>query len=192
LIDGFLPPRQVQFPVRTSIAARIRSATSEIRAVLAEIDDITEKTAELQLQAQLETAKAQSAAQSKVHAELQRYRATLGELTPLVAAARVRADTIGRVTDPLLAWSDQLADLMEHKPTIEPWPTQAETSDELADLRKRETRAVQLLRAGLEEISSIVSSIKNARRRQANEPVLKTALATFVNASRRYKRAQAR
>jgi chromosome segregation ATPase len=164
LIDGFLPPRQAQFPARTSIAARVRSATSEIRAVLAEIDDIAEKTAELpKLQVQLEAVKAQSAAQSKVHAELQRYRATLEELTPLVAAARVRTDTIGRVTDPLLAWSEQLADLMEHKPTIAPWPTQAETSDELTDLRKRETKAVQLLRAGLEEISSIVSELDKKR-----------------------------
>jgi hypothetical protein len=58
---------------------------------------------------------------------------------------------------------------LEHKPIIEPWPTQAETSDELADLRRRETKAVQLLRAGLEEISSIVSELDKKRTTSSSQ-----------------------
>jgi hypothetical protein len=74
LVDGFLAPAQKQLSGESATAAKIRSATVEIRTLLAEIDDIAEKTAELpKLQAQLETLKAQTTAQSKVHKEIEEH-----------------------------------------------------------------------------------------------------------------------
>jgi hypothetical protein len=66
LVDGFLAP-EGQPPADSTGLARIRSATTEIRTLLAEIDDIAEKAAELpKLQSQLTTVKAQS----QVHKEI--------------------------------------------------------------------------------------------------------------------------
>lgn len=47
LIDDFLTPQEKVTSGESSNAARIRSATAEIRTLLGEIDDIDEKTAEL-------------------------------------------------------------------------------------------------------------------------------------------------
>ena len=64
LIDGFLV-RDERLLGDNSIASRIRSATAEIRTLLAEIDDVAEKTEELpKLEAQLKASKAESVAQS--------------------------------------------------------------------------------------------------------------------------------
>jgi DNA repair exonuclease SbcCD ATPase subunit len=81
LIDGFLNPHQ-RTMAHAARAANIRSTTTEIRSLLAEIDDITEKTAELpKLEAQLETFKAQATAQSQIHKEIESHRKTLAENT---------------------------------------------------------------------------------------------------------------
>lgn len=118
LIDDFLGS-QHQPATDTSGIAKIRSATTEIRTLLAEVDDITEKTAELpKLEAQLTAMKAQSAAHSQVHKEIEAQRKALAEVTPRLAAARVRSEAIGRAADQLAAWSQKLDDVIERNPRI--------------------------------------------------------------------------
>jgi DNA repair exonuclease SbcCD ATPase subunit len=169
LVDGFLPLEYRQ-AVDSVGAARIRSATTEIRTLLTEIDDFAEKTRELpKLQAQLETIKAQSAVQGQVHKEIEGHRKALAEVTPLLAAARVRSETIGRAADQLVAWTDKLDELLERKPGIEPWPIQTGTADELADLRKREKQAAMRLRTGLEEMQAVASALERMKLAAASQ-----------------------
>jgi predicted ATPase len=169
LVDGFLAPEAQRLADSTGVA-RIRSATAEIRTLLAEIDDIAEKTAELpKLQAQLTTVKAQSAAQTHVHKEIEAQRKSLGEVTPQLAAARVRAEAIGRAADQVGTWSQRLDEIIERKPDLEPWPAQAGTADELADLRKRERQAGQRLGSGLEEYLSIASELERKKTTAASQ-----------------------
>ena len=78
LIDDFLPTEHNRKSVDAALTSRIRSATAEIRSLLTEIDDITEKTAELpKLQEQLDATKKQSTAQSTVHKEIEGHRKSL-------------------------------------------------------------------------------------------------------------------
>lgn len=164
LIDGFLTDEGEQTSSINSIDARIRSATVEIRTMLAEIDDIAERTRELpKLQEQLEASKAEGAAPGRVHKEIVGHRRALAELTPQVAAARVRSELIGRATDRLVEWSSSLESLLERKPTLEPWPTQAETPDELADLRKLDKQATSRLRAGLDELQAVAVELERKK-----------------------------
>lgn len=171
LLDGFL--RLQSRPAADSAGtARIRSVTAEIRTLLAEIDDITEKTAELpKLQAQLASMKAQSAAQGEVHKEIETQRNALSQLTLLLSAARVRSETIGRTADQLATWVEKLDDVLERKPDIEPWPSQARTADELADLRKKEKQATLRVRGGLEEFLSIASELEKKKTTSTSQRV---------------------
>jgi len=164
LIDGFLTAEQRQATGTSANAARIRSATTEIRSLFAEIDEIGEKTAGLpKIQAQLDSLKAQSSAQTQVHKEIEAHRRALAEITPLVAAALVRSEAIGRAADRLKAWADSLEDVLDRRPSLEPWPTQSRTADELADLRKREAQATSRLRTGLEEVQAIAGELEKKR-----------------------------
>ncbi len=170
LVDGFLAPAQKQASADSATASKISSATAEIRTLLSEIDDIAEKTAELpKLQEQLQALKVQSASQSKVHKEIEVHRTTLAEITPLVAAARVRSEVIGRSADRLTAWTNSLEDLLDRKPSLEPWPKQAGTADELSDLRKKETQANLRFRSGREEIQSIAAELERKKVAAANQ-----------------------
>jgi FtsZ-binding cell division protein ZapB len=167
LIDDFLPPDASRTIIESNLTAKIRSATAEIRALQVEIDDISEKTAALpRLGQELETSKAQSTAQSGVHKEIVIQRTALTELTPQVAAARVRSETVTRITDRLVEWQQRLDNLLENKPSIEPWPTQAETPDELVELRKKEKVALSRLMSGLEQLQEITAEL--ARRKDAS------------------------
>ena len=169
LIDSFLPPQHRPSEDSTG-AARIRSTTAEIRTLLAEIDDIVEKTAELpKLQAQLETAKAQSAAQVQVHKEIEGQRKALAEITPQLAAARVRSEVITRAADQLAIWAEKLDDLLERRPSIEPWPAQAGSADELAELRKQEKQANLRMRTALEEFQAITSELLKKKATSASQ-----------------------
>lgn len=166
LIDAFLPLQQRVSP-EVAGTAKIRSATAEIRNLLAEIDDINEKTIELpKLQAQLVESKAQTAVRGQFHKEIESHRKVLAELTPMLAAARVRSESIGRAADRLVAWTERLESTLEAKPTMEPWPAEARSADELAELRKREKQAEHQLWAGLEEIRAIALEI--GRKKQAS------------------------
>jgi DNA repair exonuclease SbcCD ATPase subunit len=172
LIDDFLPPDANRKSSEHPLTSKIRSSTAEIRALLVEVDDINEKTSALpKLVQELEAAKAQSAALSGVHKEIVAHRTALGELTPQVAAARVRSETISRVTDRLADWSQKLDGLLEHKPTIESWPTQAGTPDELIELRKKEKHAVARLMEGFDQIREIASELERKKQLASNQRV---------------------
>lgn len=187
LIDGFLSPEQKQTAGEQVTSSKIRSATTELRTLLSEIDDITEKTAELaKLQSQLASLKSQSAAQSKVNKEIETDRKALAEVTPLVAAARVRSETIGRSSDRFMDWVNGLEDFLDRKPSIESWPAQAGTSDELVELRKRDAIAASRIRTSLEEVRSITLELERKKTvAAAREQDLKTAQETFVKKSKR-------
>lgn len=156
LIDGFLERKGHPKVGQSTLASRIRSITSEIRATLTEIDEIAEKVAGLsKLQHALELAKTESKTQTVVHKEIDDHRKQLANLTPQVAAARVRFETIGRAAERIEEWASDLSELLERKPAIDRWPDQAATNDELADLRKREAKAASALRAILAEYEAI-------------------------------------
>ncbi len=169
LIDAFLPLQQ-RVSGEVAGTAKIRSATAEIRNLLAEIDDINEKTLELpKLQAQLVESKAQTAVRGQFHKEIESHRKALAELTPMLAAARVRSESIGRAADRLAAWTERLESTLEAKPTMEPWPAEAGSTDELAELRKREKQGERQLWAGLEEIRAIASEIERKKQASASQ-----------------------
>lgn len=159
LVDGFLPVRPATPASATS--SRIRSLTGEIRTLLAEIDNIDERTAELpKLQSTLATLKAQAKAQTTVHKEIEGFRKLLNELTPPLASARVRAESIERVVDSFAEWLEEVDAAVDRHPSFEPWPTQAGTADELADLRKRERAAYGRVRTGIEELNAIAEELR--------------------------------
>jgi DNA repair exonuclease SbcCD ATPase subunit len=170
LVDGFVRSRLAQKSEEPALAAKVRSTTAEIRTLLAEMDDIADKTAGLpKLQEQLEVAKAQGAAQTKVHKEIEVNRKALAELTPSVAAARLRSETVARVAERLADWSSQLEELLDRKPTIEPWPTQAGAPDEFAELRGKDSRATNQLRSALEEIRGISAEIDRKKSTSSSQ-----------------------
>ncbi|MGB9366218.1 MAG: ATP-binding protein [Xanthobacteraceae bacterium] len=158
LIDGFLPARS---PASGSAASsRIRSTTTEIRTLLAEIDGIDERTAELpKLQASLEALKSQAAAQTSVHKEIDVFRKSLTELTPTLAAARVRAESLGRTVDAFTEWLEEFDGVADRHPIFEPWPVQAGIADELADLRKRDRQAYGRIKTGIEELNAVAEEL---------------------------------
>ena len=86
-----------------------------------------------------------------------------------MAAARVRSETIARVAERLADWSSKLEELLERKPSIEPWPAQAGTSDEFLELRSKEARATSQLRAALEEIKGIASDIERKKAASSSQ-----------------------
>jgi DNA repair exonuclease SbcCD ATPase subunit len=166
LIDAFLPLQQ-RISAETVGAAKIRSTTAEIRNLLAEIDDINEKTVELpKLQAQLTESKTQTAVRGQFHKEIEAHRKALAELTPMLAAARVRSESIGRAAGRLAVWAERLDATLEAKPPMEPWPAEARSTDELAELRNREKGAERQLWAGLEEIRAIAFELE--RKKEAS------------------------
>lgn len=164
LIDDFISPELRRKSGEASLSSRIRSVTAEIRTILSEIDDIAEKTTELpKLQEQLDATKAQSVALISVPKEIETQRTALAELTPSVAAAKVRSEMIARITDRLVEWAEKISNLIERKPEIEAWPIQAGTPDELLELRKKEKQAVSRLRTGLEELRDIISELERKK-----------------------------
>jgi predicted nucleic acid-binding Zn-ribbon protein len=172
LIDDFVQSEASRKADEHPLISKIRSSTTEIKALLAEIDDVKEKTASLpKLLAELETAKKLSTAQSSVHKEIIAHRTTLGELTPQVAAAGVRSETITRVSDRLAQWLQKIDTLLEHKRAIEPWPTQAGTPDELAELRKREKLAISRMMEGLDQLREIALELDRKKHAASSQRV---------------------
>lgn len=163
LIDGFLEAGERGGQDAAS-TARIRSITAEIRSLLTEVDDLEEKTAELPKQrAQLAALVAQRTAQSGVHAEIDGFRKSLTDLTPSIASAHVRAEAIQRSADRLSAWVANIDHQLDLKPSIEPWPAQVGTADELADLRKREAAAVARIQNGFEELLAVSGELQKRK-----------------------------
>ncbi|WP_018447865.1 hypothetical protein [Rhizobium gallicum] len=159
LIDGFLNYTGNDAETR-SAASRISSVTAEIRALLSEIDEIAEKTSDLpSLQTQLNALTAERASLSSEHSEIDLFRQTLEEITPSLAAAHVRHEAIARSADKMSDWVERLEHNLERKPSIEAWPSQVGTPDELADLRALEQKAVAHIQAGLMELKKIASAL---------------------------------
>ena len=135
LVDGFLPNRTSAGRL-APLHARIKSASTEIRALLAEITDISDKLLALpKLKERLAEIQLQGAAQSARSEELEGLRKQLEELTPIASAANVRAATIERSTEKLGAWADDLEMLFDRRPALEPWPSQALTPDQFESQR---------------------------------------------------------
>jgi len=169
LVDDFLPVRQ-QAASGSANNAKIRSATTEIRTLLAEIDRIDEQTADLaRLQASLDALKKQATAQASVHKEITVFRSSLAEVTPTLAAARVRAEAIGRTVAQFSEWLEELDSIADRRPRFEPWPAQAGTADELADLRKRERQAYGNIKTGVDELLAIREELKKKLAAATNQ-----------------------
>lgn len=118
-----------------------------------------EKLAELQQQ---------GAAQSARRAELEPLRKQLEELTPRANAANVRAASIERSAGKLSSWTDELEMVAERRPLIEPWPSQAGSSDQLADQRTRQEVTLQRLQEAIVQFRQIGSEL-DALRQTAHE-----------------------
>ncbi len=88
------------------------------------------------------------------------FRKSLAELTPTLAAARVRAESIGRAVNSFTGWLEELDSVADRHPIFEPWPAQAGTADELADLRKRERQAYGRIRGGIEELNAVAEELR--------------------------------
>ncbi len=171
LIDGFLDPLDRNAETR-SITPRIASMTAEIRGLLAEIDEITEKTADLpDLKRQLDALTAERTARSSEHQEIDLHRSALEEITPALASSHVRSEAIGRSADKLAVWVDEIDRLLEHKPEIEPWPSQVGTPDELSDLRERDRIALERVQAGLAEIKNVLEALQQRKSLAASQRI---------------------
>lgn len=159
LIDAFLDASD-RPSAEGGSSAKIRSICAEIKNLLGEIDDIDEKTIELpKLLKQLQDLKEQTAAQSVYHKALQGHRKLLAEITPLLSASSVRAETIRRASNDASSWIESLNDLIDTKSAIEPWPDEAGGSDELADLRRQETRLDTQLNEIADKYEAIVKEL---------------------------------
>ena len=172
LIDDFIIRDDGPRKSEASLHSKIRSITAEIHSLLAEADDIDEKTAALpQLQTQLKETKKQAAAQGGVIKEIAEHRKALNEITPALAAAGVRADVIGRATDRLAAWCERLSTHLEAAPTIEVWPEQAGGPDELTNLRRTHKQAISRLRDSFAEISAVTEELGRKRALASNQKI---------------------
>lgn len=170
LVDGFIAGRGAASAKRAPLHARIRSASTEIRGLLVEVADIAEKLLTLpKLQERLAELQRQGAAQRARSAELDGLRRQLDELTPLISAANVRAGSIGRSADDLGGWTDDLELVAGRQPSIESWPAQAITPDQLEPHRKRLQAAHQRLVGIITEYRSVIDELEVLRRKSSDE-----------------------
>lgn len=170
LVDGFVSDRNAATAKQAPLQARIKSASSEIRGLLVEIDDISEKLLALpKLQAKLAELQQQGAAQRARSAELDAFRRQLDQLTPLASAANVRAASIERSAVRLGDWTDELELISNRRPAIEAWPAEAATPDQLEPHRNRLTVASQALTTAIAEFRQITSELENLRQTAQRE-----------------------
>jgi DNA repair ATPase RecN len=170
LVDGFITSRTTVAAKRAPLTARIKSASSEIRSLLAEVADITEKLLALpKLQEKLGELQKQGTAQRARSAELDGLRKQLDALTPLASAANVRAGSIERSADGLGEWIDELEILVGRQPSLETWPAQAVTSDQLEPHRKRLDATHQRLAGVVAEYRQIGAELEELHRKANDE-----------------------
>lgn len=172
LVDGFLAGHGAAATAakRGPLHARIKSASTEIRSLLVEAADIAEKLLALpKLQERLAELQRQGSAQRARSAELDGLRKQLDELTTLISAASVRAASIGRSVDDLSKWTDDLELVAGRQPSIELWPAQAMTPDQLQPHRKRLETAHERLTAVTTEYRSVIEELEELRRRSSDE-----------------------
>jgi DNA repair ATPase RecN len=170
LIDGFVSGRSAAASRQAPLHARIRSASSEIRALLAEIDDISERLLALpRIQTNLAELQHQGAAQRARSVELDALRRQLDELIPLASAANVRAASIERSAAKLGEWTDELELICSRRPTIEAWPVEAATSDQLSSHRSRLTAVNRTLATTIDEYRRITLELDGLRQTAQHE-----------------------
>lgn len=170
LVDGFISGRSAAAVKRGPLHARIKSASIEIRSLLSEVADITEKLQVMsKLQERLVELQRQGAAQRARSAELDGLRKQLDELTPLVSAASVRTGSIGRSVEHLGQWTNDLDLFVGRQPSIESWPAQAMAPDQLEPHRKRLQTAHAHLSAVIGEYRSVIDELELLRKRSADE-----------------------
>lgn len=170
LVDGFSVGRSATAAKRGPLYARIKSASTEIRSLLVEVADIDEKLLALpKLQDRLSELQRQGTAQRARSVELDRLRKQIDELTPLATAANIRCGSIGRSADELGEWTHALDLVAGRQPSIETWPTQAMTPDQLQTHRKRLETAHENLNAVLAEYRSVIADLEVLRQKSSDE-----------------------
>lgn len=169
LVDSFIIGRSTGTSLGP-LHARIKSASTEIRSILVEVGDIGEKLLALpKLQERLADLNRQGTAQRARSAELDTLRKQLDELTPLVSAASIRAGSVGRSADCLRDWTDDLELVSGRQPSIESWPAQAATADQLQPHRKRLEAAHEQLTAIIAEYRSLIDDLEVIHRKSSTE-----------------------
>jgi DNA repair exonuclease SbcCD ATPase subunit len=159
LIDGFAGDADGYSTAEDGLIAQIRAMSADIAALIREIDELGEKVEELpHLREQLREVTGAAQAQN-VSREIKSERRKLAEITPQVAAARVRFETLSRSYEKLDGWMAELRQLVDRQPLFERWPEQAASEDALTALRGREQDMARALRARLEELSSLAADL---------------------------------
>lgn len=170
LVDAFVSGRGVAAAKQGPLHARIKSASSEIRSLLVEIDDISEQLLALpKLHAKLAEFQQQGAAQRARSAELDALRRQLDQLMPLASAANVRAASIERSAVRLGDWTDELELIANRRPTIEVWPIEAATPDQLEPHRNRLAAVNQTLATAIAEYRRITAELETLRQTAQRE-----------------------
>lgn len=146
LVDAFLPRSRMEIVRTAPLISTIASFSAEIRSLLAEIDEISEKLLVLpKRREKLAELKKEGAAQSAQSEKLEPFRSKLDELIPRANAANIRATSIERTAEQLIQWLDGLEQVIERRPVLDAWPSQAGSSDLLADIRNRQQIAMHQL-----------------------------------------------
>lgn len=172
LVDGFRSTLGLTATRKAPLVARVKSISTEIRSLLSEIDEISEKLLGLpKLKDKLVGLQQEGVKQGERSTEIERLRKSLEELSPRANAAGVRASSIERSATRLLDWIEDLDLQVERRPAIEPWPAQAASPDQLSEHRVREGAATQRLRQAIGEFRQIASDL-SALRLRANEEKL--------------------
>lgn len=170
LVDEFVSGRSATVAKQAPLHARIKSTSSEIRSLLVEIDDISEKLLALpKLQAKLAEFQQEGAAQRARSAELDALGRQLDQLTPLASAANVRATSIERSAVRLGDWTDELELIANRRPSIEAWPAEAATPDQLEPHRSRLAAVNQTLTTAIVEYRRITSELEILRETAQRE-----------------------
>ncbi|WP_133064451.1 AAA family ATPase [Sandarakinorhabdus cyanobacteriorum] len=170
LVDTFVSGRGAAAAKQGPLHSRIKSTSSEIRSLLVEIDDISEKLLALpKLHAKLAELRQQGAAQRARSAELDSLRRQLDMLMPLASAANVRAASIERSAVRLGDWTDELELMVNRPPTIEVWPTEAATPDQLEPHRNRLAAVNQTLATAIAEYRRITAELETLRQTAQRE-----------------------
>tara|TARA_R110000787_G_scaffold79597_5_gene173967 strand:- start:8602 stop:10452 length:1851 start_codon:yes stop_codon:yes gene_type:complete len=169
LVEGFITGRIAAANKQPLLKARIRSISTEIRSLLIDVADIAERILTLsKLQERLTELRREGAAQRARSVELDSLRKQSDLLMPLVGAANVRAGSIERSAGKLAEWTDELELVAGRRPSIEMWPAQAVTPDQLNLHRKLLDAAHQSLGAAIAQYHKIAAELE-ALHHEANE-----------------------
>ncbi len=170
LVDAFLQNSETNSFRKAPQISSINSLTAEIRNLLAEIDDISEKLLVLpKRQEKLTELQREGAKQSERSAELEPLRRQIEELSPRANAAAVRVASIARSADKLSQWIGELEIVAERSPDIEPWPEEAGPTDQMAELRRHLKTSLENLTETIVQFRQINSELDGLSVRASSE-----------------------